>query len=434
MASFCLGAQIASVEKDIVMLEVSDFKGEFGADWRRVMRRVSEIGRKTKGVWRPGHVTGSKSVLPTARVHLLVTDPILKVVKTPGEQDLGEFMRSTPCSNLYKATLPFVEELENNAFYACTRLCEINVPRVKIIGNLCFGSCKSLRRLELPVATKLGENWISGCARLTEIFIPSVTSLPQFSFSDMCDLRHVAISSDCSPEYCAFKGCSNLEILAAASKFELDNGGDCFRGIDPTVGVMNYCKWRTEMDASKKVFETIMCLTELCNQRVCLDRPGLMRATTNDPVMRFLAGSGGGDIANVIFSFVNPMMRGRGDLREASKASLLLLGLELKVLDRYDNGFNQTYWGAIIDDEWKVIRGGLKEVIARGLLDVDSAEYVWGLEYHKRCMGFSDYHGIYGPEKKMIGYVESSNDGSHRVIAVEGEVYYGSERGGVHWS
>jgi len=56
-----------------------------------------------------------------------------------------------------------------------------------------------------------------------------------------------------------------------------------------------------------------------------------MRATTEDPLWAFLLGTGR-DLAKPVLSFKLGVKVGKGDLRKTSKAKLLEVGLELKVL------------------------------------------------------------------------------------------------------
>jgi len=85
-----------------------------------------------------------------------------------------------------------------------------------------------------------------------------------------------------------------------------------------------------------------------------------MRATTEDPIWAFVAGLGR-DMAKLVLSFACEVKVGKGHLREASKAKLSEVGLELKVLRIENNcwGGNVEHWGVIVDDEGKLIEGGI---------------------------------------------------------------------------
>jgi hypothetical protein len=75
-----------------------------------------------------------------------------------------------------------------------------------------------------------------------------------------------------------------------------------------------------------------------------------MRTTTEDPFWAFLAGQGR-NIARLVLSFKIGVKFGKGDLREASKAKLLEVVLELKVLRMENNGYNMMCWRVVMDGE-----------------------------------------------------------------------------------
>ena len=83
------------------------------------------------------------------------------------------------------------------------------------------------------------------------------------------------------------------------------------------------------------------------------------RAEPNDPISKFLVEKCMGDtgIGRHILSFFGET-RGKGDLRGATKAELLAVGLELKVLRNENNDRNQEHWGIKVDDNGEVIVDG----------------------------------------------------------------------------
>jgi len=93
-----------------------------------------------------------------------------------------------------------------------------------------------------------------------------------------------------------------------------------------------------------------------------------MRASTDDAHWAFLLGRGR-DLAEIVFAFKFVEKRENGDLREARKAKLLEVGLELKVLRLENNGWdNLGHWGVIVDDQGKVIEGGVREAVRKELV------------------------------------------------------------------
>jgi hypothetical protein len=60
------------------------------------------------------------------------------------------------------------------------------------------------------------------------------------------------------------------------------------------------------------------------------------------------------------------------------EAKLLEMGLELKVLRMENNGYaNMPAFGVIVDDEGKVIEGGIMEAVRRGLVTKENYFYCW---------------------------------------------------------
>ena len=54
------------------------------------------------------------------------------------------------------------------------------------------------------------------------------------------------------------------------------------------------------------------------------------------------------------------------------------MGLELKVLRMENNGYaNMPAFGVIVDDEGKVIEGGIMEAVRRGLVTKENYFYCW---------------------------------------------------------
>ena len=108
------------------------------------------------------------------------------------------------------------------------------------------------------------------------------------------------------------------------------------------------------MDDNKEYYESATCMIRLCKTPITCSR---MRASTDDPLWAFVAGPRR-DVAKLIISFKLGVKVGKGDLREASKAKLLKVGLELKELKMENNGSNMVIWGLIVDGEGKIIGGG----------------------------------------------------------------------------
>ena len=95
---------------------------------------------------------------------------------------------------------------------------------------------------------------------------------------------------------------------------------------------------------------------------------------------------------------------GKGDFREASKAKLLKVGLELKMLRMDSNENNTRHWGVVVDDKGKVIEGGIREAVRRGVVTEENHWHWWGLR--KRANGdMDDYWNKYGELNDVYGRI-----------------------------
>jgi hypothetical protein len=174
-------------------------------------------------------------------------------------------------------------------------------------------------------------------------------------------LRHITHPDVEFDKESEFFRCLSLEVLAASANFEIDTGDKNGNGNnDPTRGITRYLKWRNESDfARKEQMYTYIAMTKLCF--VDEDDPNAppARAEPNDPISKFLVEKCMGDtgIGRHILSFFGET-RGKGDLRGATKAELLAVGLELKVLREEANHWNQHHWGVWVDDNGEVMVDG----------------------------------------------------------------------------
>jgi len=93
-----------------------------------------------------------------------------------------------------------------------------------------------------------------------------------------------------------------------------------------------------------------------------------------------------------------------------SKAKLLEVGLELKVLSMDSNDENVECWGMVVDAEGNVIEGGIREAVRRGLVMEENFNACWGLMVfwedngERLAQTVLDVHdgGIYG--EKFVDY------------------------------
>ena len=71
-------------------------------------------------------------------------------------------------------------------------------------------------------------------------------------------------------------------------------------------------------------------------------------------------------MGELILSFTFGVKVGKGGLREVRKEKLLKVGLELRAIKIDGNDHNKGFWGALVNNKWKVIKGGIREVVRSG--------------------------------------------------------------------
>ncbi|MDO4363930.1 MAG: leucine-rich repeat domain-containing protein [Clostridia bacterium] len=110
-----------------------------------------------------------------------------------------------------------VTEIDDNAFYKCTKLKNIILPgTLKSIGNNAFAYCSSLKTVVLPEnLEKLGETAFAYCTELENIVLPDSLSI----ISGGCFLNCESIKSVSLPsnlikiEEGGFDSCTSLESI-----------------------------------------------------------------------------------------------------------------------------------------------------------------------------------------------------------------------------
>lgn len=111
------------------------------------------------------------------------------------------------CSNLQKlrtVLLPStVTKVNDNAFYNCRGLSDINIPNVTEIGDIAFQNCSKLESIQLQNVKKLGGGAFAGSG-LREVELPQVSQLDKYCFENCINLSRVILPEylDRIPESC----------------------------------------------------------------------------------------------------------------------------------------------------------------------------------------------------------------------------------------
>ena len=212
----------------------------------------------------------------------------------------------------------------------------------------------------LPNANTVGSNAFDSCCCLRKVALPSARSIGEDAFRACYDLRHITLHPDVEVDKYAFLRCLSLEVLAASTNFEIDTGDKDEDGDnDPTRGITRYLKWINQNDLHKDNLYDMLALLKLCNKDEDDDTPA--RASTSDPIMKFLVEKGCGKVgfAAHFLKFLPQFhfeKRGMGDLRGKSKDELLKVALELKMLRERDNEeANAEHWGVRVDSNGEFV-------------------------------------------------------------------------------
>jgi hypothetical protein len=324
----------AKEETKEITLNVTNFDEEYGGAWSKLSEKVKMMAKE---VSRGG---GASKLETLARVHVVIGDRAVKEIVD------GAFYRS----EAWKITAPFAEQVGHHAFFASKTLVEVNLPNVDTARTHVFSACPSLRKVSLPNARSIG-----AC-----------------SFENCFDLRHIALNprlpvlailTSRAGEF-VFDGCLSLEVLAASSRpigtylstpDLIRNQWPTNRPFYPTKMVTRYLNWRNKRDVPRDEMYRMLALLKLCCKDEDDDAPA--RATTSEPVMKFLVENGCGKFgfAAHLLSFC-PLFyfEKTCDLRGAAKGELLNKALELKVVRAECNKANQLHWGVRVDANGKI--------------------------------------------------------------------------------
>jgi len=106
-------------------------------------------------------------------------------------------------------------------------------------------------------------------------------------------------------------------------------------------------------------------------------------------------------------------LRDQGGVRRLEGGELgevFEVGLELKALRMDENNNNMLQWGAIVDEEVKVVKGGIREAVRRGLVTETNYESAWdlALEYMDNTTENGevfDKEGHYGKKDLVYGTI-----------------------------
>jgi hypothetical protein len=131
-------------------------------------------------------------------------------------------------------------EIEQNAFFGCNTLSELELDKLEIIGYAAFAHCNSLRPINMPSVRRVGPSAFMSCHALTDaVFGKDLERIIDNSFLGCTALRHIAIplKHDLIIGYNVFDYCENL------SRVDTLVGG-----IHETISSLHLETWRNGME------------------------------------------------------------------------------------------------------------------------------------------------------------------------------------------
>lgn len=119
------------------------------------------------------------------------------------------------CENLRHVELPELKTINENAFYNCKSLEEINFPNANInvtnaeinmVANCVFNDCQSLRKVYMPSCDQIGQDMFKNCESLSDLVLGNVSyvrarafmncrSLKEFDFSNVKQIDEEAFNN-----------------------------------------------------------------------------------------------------------------------------------------------------------------------------------------------------------------------------------------------
>ncbi len=144
------------------------------------------------------------------------------------------------CSFITGIQLPStITTIEQEAFYDCSLLEEINLENVTTLGDNAFAGCSSLKSVNLEHLTEIPAYCFNGCEKITTLNIPNVTKINRNAFSNCYDLHTVISPKLKTIERGAFSSCSSLENI---DTHNIINLGTFINNTETYGEVFVYCE------------------------------------------------------------------------------------------------------------------------------------------------------------------------------------------------
>ncbi len=144
------------------------------------------------------------------------------------------------CHNLRRVIMPGVKEVEEEAFFECTALTDVECGKLEIMKEWAFCVCESLRSINLPSVRIVEKFALAGCSALVVAkFGSNLESFEEGSFNDCDALERITIplKDGLITADDMFEESGNLKQVDLVERVELDG----------TVAALQLEDWRSDM-------------------------------------------------------------------------------------------------------------------------------------------------------------------------------------------
>ena len=115
--------------------------------------------------------------------------------------DSGAFKWCSNLSIVNNDTSPSCA-IENDAFFGCGNLKNINFNNISTIGARAFRDCISLDKINLKICSSIGEYAFSSCTGITQISLSKCSQIGSSAFANCTNLSKIYIYNPASDQYC----------------------------------------------------------------------------------------------------------------------------------------------------------------------------------------------------------------------------------------
>ena len=128
------------------------------------------------------------------------------------------------CYKLSNVNLSNCKSIGNYAFYGCQKLQSVDLSNVKSMGTYAFSYCSALKTVgDISGFTSIPNSLFRGCYKLKNVSLPNVTTIGDYAFQDCDSLTNVSLPEVTSIGECAFSYCNYIKTLSLPKVTSIGN-------------------------------------------------------------------------------------------------------------------------------------------------------------------------------------------------------------------